>query len=147
MTSQWMEEHAFTDASFPPILKNTTSPCAPCRTCRKGGAEKGQYEVSILPSIWYSVPEGSCYRIQKTMEPEELLAHLKRYSRPALLRCPGERIQPRPVFALSRPALIPDVHRHWRSPFPSSSVHSPAGYSTLQPLQPKFTIQVEFFFL
>lgn len=152
MTSQWMEEHAFTDASLSAYLEEHYLALRADVDLPEGRALKGQYEVSILPSILVFSSRGQLLgRHEGAMEPEELLAHLKRYSRPALASGALEEnilSSPRPVFALSRPALIPDVQARPVALPPSRPAVSipPAGYSTPpQPLQPKFTIQVGVF--
>lgn len=151
MPSQWMEEQTFRDETLAAFLEKNYLALRADVDLPEGKSLKERYAVRILPSVLVFNARGQLLGSHKgAMGPEALQEQLRAYPIPDNRRQPagGKDIldSPRLVFALSRPALIPDA-----APPPSARPSRPALFSTTaSPSRPsappsQFTIQVGVF--
>lgn len=146
MPSQWMEEHTFRDEALSAFLEKNFLALRADVDLPEGQALKEQYGVHILPSILVFSAQGQLLgRHEGAVEPEVLLEQMQVYNRSASRAgIAGEEDilpSPRPVLAISRPALMPEG-----AGLPAqASFHSYADNNRRPAHRPVFTLQVGVF--
>ncbi|MCB0596282.1 MAG: thioredoxin family protein [Lewinellaceae bacterium] len=152
MPCQWMEQHTFRDTSLAIFLERNFFALRADVDRQDGQALKKQYGVRILPSLLVFSAQGQLLgRHEGAMEPEALLAQLKAYRLPGTApKEEGILSSPKPTFALSRPALIPDVEAAAPAAVRLSRPSSAPAYNPASPAGRMqggvcFTIQVGVF--
>ncbi|MCB0579396.1 MAG: thioredoxin family protein [Phaeodactylibacter sp.] len=156
MPSQWMEEQTFRDETLAAFLEKNYLALRADVDLPEGKSLKERYAVRILPSVLVFSARGQLLGSHEgAIGPEALQEQLKAYPIPDNRRqfAGGKDIldSPRPVFALSRPALIPDAAAGTPAAALSARPSRPALFSTAaSPSRPsvppsQFTIQVGVF--
>ncbi|MCO6486969.1 MAG: thioredoxin family protein [Phaeodactylibacter sp.] len=144
MPSQWMEKQTFRDETLAAFLEKNYLALRADVDLPEGKSLKERYAVRILPSVLVFNARGQLLGSHEgAMGPEALQEQLRAYPIPDNRRqAAGEKDildSPRPVFALSRPALIPDAAAGTPAATPTARLSRPSAPPS------QFTIQVGVF--
>ncbi len=117
MPCQWMEEHTFSDPRLSQYVNNHYLPVQFDVDESRGRRYKQQFSVRALPSLLIFNAQGVLIdRYEESLEPEAMLKILQTHDKPANKTVADAQNgaqaavlnSPRPRFAITRPALIPE---------------------------------------
>ncbi len=114
MPCQWMEEHTFSDPRLSQYVNAHYLPVQFDVDESRGRRYKQQYSVKVLPALLIFNAQGVLLdRYDESLEPEAMLKILQSHDKPGnkLVAGGADAVvldSPRPHFAVSRPALIPE---------------------------------------